>query len=333
MPKKIPLALTILVLAAFGLSACVSIGDSTQPSSKNLTQLPISQEKRDPLAALTGTPAVSDVSGSVNITLQNNSDWNVCYAYLTPPTQDTWGKDRLTGLPEIVPGASQVIPFQAGAFDLRAENCDYMPLDEKYGVVFSGDSNWEINGPQELFFDDFNGGTVTWKTPAAGSGLAVLKDDSLQLTTSQKNVPDLAQFSQSVTDSTLVAETNLLQKPAGGASAFGAMCRIQANGDGYLFLARNDSQFSIQKYKDQKWVPLADWQPSKDVTLDEGTNIIEAECKAGELWLRINGTTVANVKDSDFSSGDFGLVALSFAPEPAAYKFDNLSVVVPDAFK
>ena len=214
----------MLVLIALSLSACNSFGGPTAPPATDLTQLPISQEKRDPMTALTGTPAVSAASGSIKLTIANNSDWNICYAYLTPPTQDTWGKDRLSGQPEVAPGASQTMPFDAGTFDLRAENCDYMALDERYGVDLSGDYTWQVNGPKELYFEDFSGSQAAWKITPGSEGQVSVVDQSLHLTGSQKNNLALVTLAGQGTDSTIVVESTSVQKPAVGTSAFGVMC-------------------------------------------------------------------------------------------------------------
>jgi len=224
------------------------------------------------MAALTGTPVVSAASGSIKLTITNNSDWDICYAYLTAPTQDTWGNDRLSGQPEIVPGASQIIPFDAGTFDLRAENCDYMALDERYGVGLSGDYTWQVNGPQELYFEDFSGGQSGWKITPSSDGQASLVDESLHLTDSQENNLALVTLAGQGKDSRMVVESTSVQKPTVGTAAFGVMCRVQANGDGYLFLARSDNQFSIEKVKGQLRTPLVDWSSSQDVTLETGVS-------------------------------------------------------------
>jgi hypothetical protein len=233
MHMKIFLSFSLMALVALSLSSCISIGDATEPPPSNFTPLPISQERLDPMAALTGTPAISGTSGSINVTIKNNSDWDICYAYMTPPTQDTWGKDQLKGYAEIVPGALQVIPFEAGAYDLRAENCDYMALDERYGVVLGGgDFAWEVNGPQELFFEDFSGSQAGWISPSPGSGQASVVDETLHLASAQKDTLALVRFAGPGQDSTLVVEATVLQKPASGTSAFGTMCRVQPNGVG-----------------------------------------------------------------------------------------------------
>ncbi len=332
MPAKKSLSAILLVWLAWNLSGCISIGDATDTPAAGLTPLAISQEKRDPLAALTGTPVVSDVSGSVTVHLQNNSDWNVCYAYITAPTDDTWGKDRLDNGEEIAPGATRAIPFKAGAFDLLAENCDYMALNERYGLVLAGDYTWEVNGPQELFFSDFSAGQPALQLPTPEAA-ASINNEMLEISAARPDGLVLAKAGLSAADVNVVIEATAAQAPTEGNASFAAACRLQPNGDGYVFLARSDSQYSIQKVSGQKWTPLVDWHKSADVALDAGVNVLEARCKGDKLRLRVNGLTVANVQDAEFTNGDFGLGTINYSTGKATYQFDNVSVVIPDAFK
>ncbi len=319
--------LMIVVMAV--QAGCIHIGDATYAAPSDFSQQPISTEVRDPLAALTGTPMGSQASEVFIFSLKNLSDWNVCYVYIAPPTKDTWGKDWLGANDQIAQNDSWSTQLKADTYDMRAENCDYMRLNEQFRVVISDNYIWNVNGPDIFFYEDFNGRTSNWISPQAGSGQMSVLEQALNLTAIPKGGLALARYPQQVQNSILLVEATKFQWPANGSSAFGMMCRIQNNGDGYLFLARSDQQFSIQKVSGEKWTALVDWNAKTDAVFEDGINVLEIECNAGDLSLRFNGLTVAKVQDYDFTQGEFGLAAVNFGDGTAGYKFDNLSVINP----
>lgn len=319
----------LFLLAAFSLGGCIQIGDATEAAPVEYTQQPISTQVLDPLAALTGTPVAPQDSGSVQITLDNQSSWDVCYVYIAPSTEPVWGDDWLGKNEEISPNATRTIAIKPGTYDLRAENCDYMRLDEQSSIVVTSDYTWQVNDPNEIFYEDFNGATAHWVPPQAASGEASVTDQELNLTAIQKGALALESYPQSVQNGITVVEATALQPASGAGAAFGLMCRIQPNGDGYLFLARSDQQFSIQKVSGGKWTALANWQPYRSATINDGINIMEITCDGTALSLRFDGLTLVKADDSDFKDGDFGIAAVTFSDTAAAYKFDNLAVIEP----
>jgi len=329
--KTLPVfgCIVLMMVVIVGLAGCIHIGDSTEAAPSDFSQQPISTEVRDPLAALTGTPMVSQASDFVTFTLKNTSDWDVCYVYIAPPTDDAWGKDWLGANDQIARDDTWSAQLKAGTYDMRVENCDYMRLNEQYGVVISDNYTWNVNGPDLFFYEDFNGSTSNWVSPQAGSGQMSVVAQALNLTATTKDGLALARYPQQAQDSIMVVEATQLQKPASGSSAFGMMCMMQNNGDGYLFLVRSDQQFSIQKVSGGKWTALVDWSSNSEAVFENGINILEIQCNAGDLSLRFNGLTMIKAQDSDFTQGEFGLAAFNFGDGTAGYKFDNLAVINP----
>lgn len=86
----------------------------------------------------TGRPAM--------LTLYNDADIKVCYVYISPTTEDTWGDDWLGAEETIAPGGSREFEVPAGTYDLRADDCDHNILDEQYGVSIAGTLGWTVAG-------------------------------------------------------------------------------------------------------------------------------------------------------------------------------------------
>ncbi len=86
----------------------------------------------------TGRPAT--------LTLYNDSDEKICYVYISPTTEDTWGQDWLGEQETIAPGRSREFEVPAGTYDLRADDCDHNILDEQYGISLAGSLSWTVAG-------------------------------------------------------------------------------------------------------------------------------------------------------------------------------------------
>ncbi len=88
---------------------------------------------------------LTDVGGAaVELTLFNDSGWDVCYVYISPTTSDTWGDDWL-GVDTVPDGTAYTFQVPVGSYDLLAEDCDENALAEEYGVSLSEDTDWTLS--------------------------------------------------------------------------------------------------------------------------------------------------------------------------------------------
>ncbi len=56
----------------------------------------------------------------VHLTLENQSDWDVCYVYISLPSEDTWGNDWLGSNEIIQVNQDHIFKIQPGYYDIRA---------------------------------------------------------------------------------------------------------------------------------------------------------------------------------------------------------------------
>ncbi|MBN1953568.1 MAG: hypothetical protein JW900_00840 [Anaerolineae bacterium] len=75
----------------------------------------------------------------------NNSGSTVCYVYISPTTDTTWGDDWLGMTETVSNGSRRTFDVDPGSYDLRAEDCSDNVLAEEYGVDISGTVEWTIN--------------------------------------------------------------------------------------------------------------------------------------------------------------------------------------------
>jgi len=107
---------------------------------------------------------------------------------------------------------------------------------------------------------------------------------------------------------------------------FGIMCNY-ADGDNTYYLGVSmDGYFAIVKTVGGEDTVLSDadsWIQSGDIPVNASSYRLGVDCGNGTLTLQVNGTTLASVSDSTFSSGTVGLFAQTFAEPNAEIRFDD----------
>ena len=85
----------------------------------------------------------------VTIRMQNASSGTVCYVFISPSSQPTWGGDWLGQTETIGPGASRDFAVPPGQdYDMMAAACDQSTLDDQRGIPISTNVyTWTISGP------------------------------------------------------------------------------------------------------------------------------------------------------------------------------------------
>lgn len=83
-------------------------------------------------------------SGGGNLTLVNNSGETVCFVYISPVTDDSWGDDWLGSTETISSGSSHSFDVPSGDYDLRADDCSHNELSVVWGATVSGSYTWNV---------------------------------------------------------------------------------------------------------------------------------------------------------------------------------------------
>jgi hypothetical protein len=316
------------------LSGCDSqdtgLVDTTPIAAKIATSAPGSRSILVPPtlspAEKTNSPSASS-GGSVDFTLSNQSGWRVCYVYIADPAETTWGDDWLGKDEEVGDGETRLFSVPSGTYDIRAESCDYIPLDEEYNISLKTNSDWTVKGPTILFEDYFNDSTAL---STKGAGAVGSKSGNVyRLRASQKGVFALAAAGQAIKDGIATIEATPILPADTTQINYGLMCRLQPNGDGYAFVIRGDGYGSIQKIVSGKRTMLVDWTFSDELYTGSELNVIEAYCSAEQLNLRLNGVTELKTTDSTFTQGDIALAVMPLGESQADVEFDNLVVRMP----
>jgi formylglycine-generating enzyme required for sulfatase activity len=80
---------------------------------------------------------------NANLLLSNKSGQTICFLYISPSDQTTWGNDWLGGETMPSPSFDVFTVPQSGFYDFKVEDCTHNLIDHRYGR-FLGSYYWEI---------------------------------------------------------------------------------------------------------------------------------------------------------------------------------------------
>ena len=76
--------------------------------------------------------------GSAAFAITNESSDTICYVYISPSDQSSWGPDQLSENETIQPGTARTWQLGSGNYDLRLEDCGRGRLLERRSVAIAG---------------------------------------------------------------------------------------------------------------------------------------------------------------------------------------------------
>ncbi len=134
---------------------------------------------------------------------------------------------------------------------------------------------------------------------------------------------------QNFSDLVIDVDATQASAPSNDNNAYGVMCRVQDDNDGYLLRISGDGFYAIHRIVDGDFQALVDWTASDVINQGNDTNHIRAVCDGTHLALIVNGEMLAEIDDSSYSEGDIALTATTFEDEGTEIHFDELVVLAP----
>ena len=131
------------------------------------------------------------------------------------------------------------------------------------------------------------------------------------------------------TDSVIEVDTSKVGGPDD--NDFGIICRYQNLSNFYFFIVSSDGFYGIAKVTDgeQELIGLENMEYSDAINQGNSSNKLRADCNGQNLALYINGQKLMEITDSEYSSGDVGLIAGTFDVAGTELQFDNFVVRKP----
>ncbi|MEJ5222830.1 MAG: serine/threonine-protein kinase [Anaerolineales bacterium] len=232
------------------------------------------------------------------------------------------------------PGERPILPIAAVLMVLLMGLCGFLLITGALvGIGLPGLLRSSAPTPlpvgQTLFADDFSDLNSGWPAGQNARGeygyrqgayrIWVNIADSIQWVSTQRVYADQSVFVEARPDS----------DDARG--YYGLLCRIQDNQNFYYFVIRNDGKYTIGKYKDGQFraLVLEGWAQGQAILAGGQSNRLRADCIGSVLRFSVNDAVLAQVTDTDFTSGLAGMLAASLDSGGYGVTFDNFLIAEP----
>ena len=178
-----------------------------------------------------------------------------------------------------------------------------------------------------LYQEQFENNTTGWARIANDNGIMDYDGGGYRILVRQ---PKLNIWSTSEQDfGNVRVEVDVIKLDGPDENRMGLICRYQG-GDYYFFMISNDGYYVIGKFIGGLTLLLGQTEMQASDAIQIGTmNHLRADCIGDTLTFYINFTEVASATDTDFPSGDVGVVAGSFSEPGVDVMFDNFVVIQP----
>jgi hypothetical protein len=178
-----------------------------------------------------------------------------------------------------------------------------------------------------LYQEQFENNSTGWARIANDNGIMDYDGGGYRILVRQ---PKLNIWSTSEKDfSDVRIEADVIKLHGPDENRMGLICRYQG-GDYYFFMISNDGYYVIGKFIGGLTLLLGQSEMRASAAVHPGTmNHLRADCIGDNLTFYVNFTEVASVTDTDFTSGDVGVVAGTFLEPGVDVLFDNFVVLQP----
>lgn len=180
--------------------------------------------------------------------------------------------------------------------------------------------------PNIVFFDDFSGDIRQFMEWDDEGVVAEYSDGYFEIdvdgstyfwTTSRKPYSDVS------------IDVDVKKISGSFSGQYGVICRLQDGDNYYVFLIQSDGTYGIWKLHEGAWSSLSssDWAYNDYVINGAGAiDHITATCNGDTLTLKVNGSTLMDVRDDEFISGNVGMYAGAYDDAGVDVVFDNYTV-------
>jgi len=182
-----------------------------------------------------------------------------------------------------------------------------------------------------LYEDDFSDPDSGWADTELDGGRVGYLDGFYYVSSLTEGTLIWVSAGASLSDVAINVEATQAYAGPDSDNAYGVMCRVQSNDDGYLLRISGDGYYSIHKRLGEEYVALVDWTTSDVIRQGNSRNDIQAVCDGPRLVLIVNGQLLGEANDSTFAEGDIGLVVTTYEEAATEVNFDNLVVTRPGA--
>jgi hypothetical protein len=178
-----------------------------------------------------------------------------------------------------------------------------------------------------LFQDEFENNSTGWDRVLNENGIMDYDQGGYRILVQQPTMNFWSTPEKNFRDVRVEADVIRLNGP--DENRAGLICRYQ-DGDYYFFIISNDGFYAIGKFIGGITILLGQNEmQSSEFILTNSINHLRADCIGNTLTLFVNFNQIASAQDTDFPSGDVGLLAGSFSESGVDVSFDHFVVMQP----
>ncbi len=196
-----------------------------------------------------------------------------------------------------------------------------------------GDNGSDTPAPQVpsnvLFQDDFADPTSGWDSVSDERGITDYADGIYRIFVNTTGTDVWSNPGLSFGDARV--EVDATKVGGDDNNDFGVICRYQGPENYYFLIVSSDGYYGIGKVSggQQQLIGMESMPPSEVIRQSNATNQLRADCIGSKLSLYVNGEFLAQSEDSEFTSGDVGLLAGTLELPGTDIHFDNFVVSKP----
>jgi hypothetical protein len=179
-----------------------------------------------------------------------------------------------------------------------------------------------------IFLDDFSDPSSGWNRAVTPSGLSDYEDGVYRIFVRQPFIDIWSLPGINLEDARI--EVDAFKVSGERNNRFGIICRV--NGENYYtFMISSDGYYGIGKVRglEHTLVGMQAMQFSTVINQGAASNHLRADCLGENLALYVNDQLVQQARDTDFPSGDVGLIAGTYDITDVEIFFDNFLVREP----
>jgi len=183
--------------------------------------------------------------------------------------------------------------------------------------------------PGVLFQDEFSDPASGWDRLDDGEIFTDYAGEAYRMIVNVENTDVWSNPGLSFTDTVVEVEATKLGGPDD--NDFGVICRYQSPSNFYFFLISSDGFYSIGKWSGGEQISISSDSMEYSEIIQQGnaTNTIRADCVGSRLTLWVNDQILVETTDTDFTTGDVGLIAGTFGIPGTDIQFDHFVVREP----
>jgi hypothetical protein len=215
------------------------------------------------------------------------------------------------------------------AMALAALSCSLIGADTQSSGGDRGSSaNVDLDSTV-LFQDDFSDPSSGWDQVNEVEGITDYANGVYRILVNTENTDVWSNPGLNFSDTVTEVEATKVGGPDD--NDLGLVCRYQDESNFYFFIISSDGFYGIARVLngDQELVGLENMEYSEIINQGNATNHLRAECVGQTLTLYVNDQQVFQTTDTQFSSGDVGLIAGTFDVAGTDIHFDNFVVSQP----